>query len=111
MQDTHYLLYIGDRMQNELLERTKSQKETTSGVTRDLTMLTLDSSRRLSKKMYEKPSASPTAHLDLLSKHSLFFNDAQINGFFFLGKSEEEKRRKGRKGRKGRKRKRKKTKN
>ena len=33
---------------------------------------------------YEKPKITPTSHLELLSKHSMFFNPVQLNGFLFF---------------------------
>ncbi len=59
--DTHYLLYVYDRLRNELAAK--------SAPDNDYVVNVLNRSRQLCLQVYEKPPAvSPTAHLELYEK-------------------------------------------
>ncbi len=69
-EDTHYLLYIYDRMSNELIRR---------GNKRDnLVRLVLDNSRALCAKPYLKLVVTKDSYLKLYYKHKRQFNSQQV---------------------------------
>eukprot|EP01117_Protostelium_nocturnum_P017732 TRINITY_DN7271_c0_g1_i1.p1 TRINITY_DN7271_c0_g1~~TRINITY_DN7271_c0_g1_i1.p1 ORF type:complete len:832 (-),score=300.13 TRINITY_DN7271_c0_g1_i1:114-2579(-) len=74
-EDTHFLLYIYDRMRNELLERPAGQ---------NLLLLVLERGRELSLKKYEKEMLQETSHLVLYNKYNLVFNPKQMGVFAAL---------------------------
>ena len=59
-EDTHYLLYIYDRMRNELIRRSNTQS--------NLINLVLTNSRHISLKLYIKPVMSEDSYLKLCKK-------------------------------------------
>ncbi len=69
-EDTHYLLYVYDRMSNELIRR---------GNKRDnLVRLVLDNSRALCGRPYVKPTVTRDSYLKLYYKHKRHFNSQQV---------------------------------
>lgn len=64
-EDTHYLLYIYDRMKNELIRRSKGQD-------------TLDKSRAVCLRLYKKPIFSELDYMKLYLKHKRKFNSQQV---------------------------------
>ena len=69
-EDTHYLLYIYDRMRNELIRRGNKQNNFLHSV--------LDRSRDVSLKQYRKPLFSEGDYLRLYYKHKKTFNSQQV---------------------------------
>ena len=69
-EDTHYLLYIYDRMRNELLRRGNKQNNLLRSV--------LDRSRDICLKTYKKPVFSEDGYLYLYNKHKRTFNSQQV---------------------------------
>lgn len=72
--DTHYLLYIYDRMKNELIRRGDKSNH--------LLHLVLTKSRNLCLKQYRKPIFSENAYLELYYKHKRNFNSRQVSHTF-----------------------------
>ena len=71
--DTHYLLYIYDRMKNELIRRHGDQ-ETPLLLLLDV----LHRSREVCLRLYIKPTFSKTSYLELFKKHKKRFNSQQV---------------------------------
>ena len=71
-EDTHYLLYIYDRMRNELIRRGNKQNNFLHSV--------LDRSRDVSLIQYQKPLFSESDYLRLYHKHKKTFNSQQVSG-------------------------------
>ena len=71
-EDTHYLLYIYDRLRNQLLEKTGDSK---------LFRSVLERSEQLCLRLYEKPASGPTASMALFRKHSYKFTPRQMRVF------------------------------
>lgn len=69
-EDTHYLLYIYDRMRNELIRRGNKQNNLLHSV--------LDQSRDVCLKQYRKPMFTEDAFLKLYHKHKRTFNPQQV---------------------------------
>lgn len=69
-EDTHYLLYIYDRMRNELVRRRTNHQ--------NLLQTTLTLSRDVCLKVYEKPVYSDDGYLKLYYKHKRNFNSQQV---------------------------------
>ena len=69
-EDTHYLLYIYDRMRNELLRRGNKND--------NLITTVLDRSRNLCLKLYTKPCVMEGDHLKLISKYKKQMNFQQV---------------------------------
>ena len=68
--DTHYLLYIYDRMRNELIRR----GDETNHVLRDV----LARSQEVCLRLYAKPVFSENDYLKLYHKHKRQFNSQQV---------------------------------
>ena len=69
-EDTHYLLYIYDRMRNELLRRSTSNG--------NLLRATLNWSTEVCLKTYNKPVFDEEGYLKLYYKHHRNFNPQQV---------------------------------
>ena len=69
-EDTHYLLYIYDKLRNELVAR--------GNASNNLILAVLNRSKALCLRRYEKELFTASAHLALYNKHGLFFNSAQV---------------------------------
>lgn len=76
--DTHYLLYIYDRLRNDLLARGGSNNKST-GI--DLLKNVYARGREICLKRYEKPPFSDTSHLAVLRKTRSTFNAKQMFAF------------------------------
>ena len=72
-EDTHYLLYIYDRVKAELIERSDASKE--------LLLTVLINSREVCKKLYEKKIFDKDSHLDLMAKKRINLNSQQTRVF------------------------------
>lgn len=59
-EDTHYLLYVYDRLRNELIRRSNSQS--------NLINVVLKNSKEISLKMYKKPTITDESYLKLCKK-------------------------------------------
>ena len=70
-EDTHYLLYIYDRMSNELIRR--------GNKTFNLLRSVLDRSRNICLRKYEKPEFTEESYLKLYFKHRRKFNSQQVS--------------------------------
>lgn len=70
-EDTHYLLYIYDRMKNELIRRMTGGK--------NLLQMTLDLSRDICLRIYEKKIFKEDAYLKLYYKHKRNFSSQQVH--------------------------------
>ncbi|EDV42698.1 uncharacterized protein Dana_GF18126 [Drosophila ananassae] len=68
-QDTHFLIYVYERMTNDLLEQ---QVET--GLLNNVYMM----STEVCKKRYNKPHVGPESHLDLVRKTKRNFDNRQL---------------------------------
>ena len=66
-EDTHYLLYVYDRMRNELIRRGNA-----------LLKAVLDQSREVCLRQYQKPIFSENDYLKLYMKHKRRFNSQQV---------------------------------
>ncbi|KAL6069801.1 Exosome component 10 [Balamuthia mandrillaris] len=77
-QDTHYLLYIYDKLRNELIGR--------GNMSASLVLAVLNRSRELCLRQYEKTLWTPTAHLALYNKFNYVFNPQQMRVFYELYK-------------------------
>ncbi|KAL4221351.1 Exosome component 10 [Mactra antiquata] len=69
-EDTHYLLYIYDKLKNELLDRGNESK--------NLLMSVLHRSAQLCLKVYKKPGSSPDGYKDLYIRNKKVFNSQQL---------------------------------
>ena len=69
-EDTHYLLYIYDRMRNELIRRRTGSQ--------DPLRTTLERSRDVCLRIYQKPHFSENGYLKLYHKHKRSFNSRQV---------------------------------
>ena len=78
-EDTHHLLYIYDRMKNELIRRSDSKNDRLTEV--------LKRSRDICLKLYKKPTSSDTDYLKLYSKHKRKFNSQQVRLVIVRGQS------------------------
>ncbi|PRP87893.1 hypothetical protein PROFUN_02630 [Planoprotostelium fungivorum] len=72
-EDTHYLLYIYDRMRNELINRSTLES--------DLLRLVWERSRELCLLTYEKPMMTETSHLGIYNRYNLVYNPPQMRVF------------------------------
>ena len=59
-EDTHYLLYVYDRLRNELIRRSNSQSNLINAVLRN--------SQDISLKVYRKPALTDDSYLKLCKK-------------------------------------------
>lgn len=75
--DTHYLLYIYDRLRNDLLMRDKSNKD----VGKELLRSVFNRCNEICLKRYEKPLYSDKSHLGVLRKSKSTFNAKQMYAF------------------------------
>lgn len=75
--DTHYLLYIYDRLRNDLLRKGGQNKSI--GV--ELLKNVYERGRDICLKRYEKPPFSDTSHLSVLRKSRSTFNAKQMFAF------------------------------
>lgn len=83
-EDTHYLLYIYDRMRNELIRRSNAQS--------NLINLVLTNSRHVSLKLYIKPVMLEDSYLKLckkfrrrnLSQPQVIINNSKLMYTLFL---------------------------
>jgi len=75
--DTHYLLYIYDRLRNDLLLRGEPNK----GIGSELLKIVFERGREICLKRYEKPPFSDTSHLSVLRKSRSTFNAKQMFAF------------------------------
>lgn len=69
-EDTHYLLYIYDRMSNELIRRSNERGS--------LLLTVLDNSRGICCRGYTRPLVSKESYLKLYYKHKRQFNAQQV---------------------------------
>ncbi|XP_064642526.1 exosome complex component 10-like [Lineus longissimus] len=69
-EDTHYLLYIYDKMKIELIEKGNAQK--------NLLISVFDRSKQLCLKKYKKPVCDEESHLGLYYKSRKVFNSQQM---------------------------------
>jgi exosome complex exonuclease RRP6 len=69
-EDTHYLLYIYDKLRNELISRGNENN--------NLLLAVLNRSKELCLKKYEKERLTETSHLSLYNKYNLVFNPQQV---------------------------------
>lgn len=69
-EDTHYLLYIYDRMRNELVRRSNKNLNLVHSV--------LERSRDVCLKLYTKPLFTEDSYLKLHDKHRKQFNPQQV---------------------------------
>lgn len=75
--DTHYLLYIFDRVRNDLLDRDKQNKDVGIELLRNVHNRCND----ICLKRYEKPPYSDKSHLSVLRKSKSTFNAKQMYAF------------------------------
>lgn len=75
--DTHFLLYIYDRLKNDLYTRGGHNKT----VGQDLLRSVYERGRDICLKRYEKPPFSDTSHLSVLRKSRSTFNAKQMFAF------------------------------
>lgn len=71
--DTHYLLYIYDRLRSDLLT-----KDNTAGVGEELLRSVFQKGKEICLKRYEKPPFSEKSHLSVLKKSRIPFNAKQM---------------------------------
>lgn len=69
-EDTHYLLYIYDRMRNELIERGNEQKNLIHSV--------MQKSTRVCAQVYKKPIFTEDLYMELYKKSKKVFNSRQL---------------------------------
>ncbi|XP_076472354.1 exosome complex component 10-like [Babylonia areolata] len=69
-EDTHYLLYIYDRMRNELIDRGNEQ--------RNLLQSVYQRSKNVCLKVFRKPRHTADSHHDLYMKSKKVFNSQQL---------------------------------
>ena len=69
-EDTHYLLYIYDRMRNELIRRSNKHN--------NLLMALMEASQNLCLKQYEKPTFHKDDYLKLYKKFKRPLNSQQV---------------------------------
>lgn len=69
-EDTHYLLYIYDRMKKELIERGNEQKNLLHSV--------IQKSTRVCAQVYRKPLYTEDLHMELYKKSKKVFNSRQL---------------------------------
>jgi exosome complex exonuclease RRP6 len=72
-EDTHYLLYIYDRMRNELIVRGNTNN--------NLLLAVLGRGRQLAAVRYEKMLLTPSSHLELYQRNSIVFSTQQMHVF------------------------------
>ncbi|XP_034115293.2 exosome component 10 [Drosophila albomicans] len=70
-QDTHYLIYVFERMTNDLLEADQGQQQSLRMV--------YQMSTEVCKKRYTKPHIGPESHLDLVRKTKRSFDNRQLH--------------------------------
>lgn len=75
-QDTHFLLYIYDRMKNDLL--------TKGNAAQNLLRAVISKSSAVCLKKYEKPFLAKDSHMNLIRKTSLVLNSRQLNALELL---------------------------
>lgn len=76
-QDTHYLIYVYERLTNDLLHADQGQTQTLR--------IVYQLSTEVCKKRYTKPHVGPDSHLDLVRKTKRSFDNRQLyalNGIF-----------------------------
>lgn len=71
--DTHYLLYIYDRMRNELIRRSSFS------VDNNLLVSVMNRSRDIAMKVYQKPILNEDDHLKLCYKFKRTLNHRQAS--------------------------------
>ncbi|KAH8359924.1 hypothetical protein KR093_009575, partial [Drosophila rubida] len=71
-QDTHYLIYVFERMTNDLLQADQGQPQ------QSLRMV-YQMSTEVCKKRYTKPHIGPDSHLDLVRKTKRSFDNRQLH--------------------------------
>ncbi|XP_052284774.1 exosome component 10-like [Dreissena polymorpha] len=81
-EDTHYLLYIYDRMRNELIERGNNSN--------NMLLSVMHRSKQVCAKVYKKPYGSPDAYIELYKKNKKVFNSQQLLAFKELFKWRDE---------------------
>lgn len=72
-EDTHYLLYIYDRLRNELVARSNEAS--------NLILSVWNRSKELCLKRYEKERLNDSSHILLYQKSNLLFNPIQMRVF------------------------------
>lgn len=75
--DTHYLLYIYDKLRNDLFKNGGRDKR----VGRELLKNVYERGREICLKRYEKPQFTETSHLSVLRKSRSTFNAKQMFAF------------------------------
>jgi len=73
-EDTHYLLYIYDRIKNEVIARSNENK--------NLLYAVLNRSRDLCLKTYEKEEFTEESYLKLYNKYNVVFQPQQVRSYF-----------------------------
>ncbi|RWS16344.1 exosome component 10-like protein [Dinothrombium tinctorium] len=69
-EDTHYLLYVYDRMKNDLISKGNANN--------NLLRCAFDRSRQVCLKKYEKPLFSESSYLSLVKKSKTILNSRQL---------------------------------
>ncbi|XP_013416312.1 exosome component 10-like [Lingula anatina] len=70
-EDTHYLLYIYERMKKELIERGNNLN--------NLLLSVIERSKHICQKTYQKPVFTQESHLELYRKSKKVFNSQQLS--------------------------------
>ncbi|XP_065061459.1 exosome complex component 10-like [Rhopilema esculentum] len=69
-EDTHYLLYIYDKLRDILFEKAEGQSSLMKAV--------YQMSKKICLKVYEKPIFTPDAYMDICTKYKKKLNDQQL---------------------------------
>jgi len=69
-EDTHYLLYVYDKLRTDLMARGNENN--------NLILSVFNRSKELCLKKYEKERLTETSHLSLYNKYNLVFNPQQV---------------------------------
>lgn len=84
-EDTHYLLYIYDRMRNEAVSR--------GNETNNILRAVLDRSREVCLSLFEKEIVTPDSYKELYEKYDTRLDDRQMRVFAALFKWRDERAR------------------
>lgn len=79
--DTHFLLYIHDRLRNDLLSKGSSGSNNNKMIGVDALKNVFERGKEICLKRYEKPSFSDKSHLSVLRKSRSAFNAKQMFAF------------------------------
>ena len=75
-QDTHYLLYVFDRMRNELVEKSRLMPSATVHDAPAKLVDTWQRSRSISLRVYEKPRITDTSHVEFVKTNGWLLRHA-----------------------------------